>query len=198
MLNTCLTVRAHEAASHKDKGWESFTQKVIHTVTKVRTRGVVFLAWGSPAQKRCKGLEAGGKHLVLQSVHPSPLSAHKGFMTCGHFKTANEWLARRYGEEGVINWNLDKAKPIAAPMVGGPVKAAVGQEKHGEEARPTTVMVEEMQGAGTTALVLSGSRNSGVTDDDDDDADAIEALEEIANAEAEAGKGGKGEGETET
>ena len=106
LLNTCLTVRAHEANSHAKKGWEKFTQRVIDLVAQKRTRGVVFLAWGKPAQDRCKAIN-GSKHLVLKSVHPSPLSAHKGFMECGHFKQANEWLRERYGEEGEIDWNLD-------------------------------------------------------------------------------------------
>ncbi|KAI6857652.1 uracil-DNA glycosylase [Hortaea werneckii] len=106
MLNACLTVRAHEANSHSNKGWEGFTQKVIDVVAKKRTRGVVFLAWGNPAQKRCTRIN-GQKHLVLKSVHPSPLSASRGFFDCGHFKKANEWLKQRYGEEGMIDWNLD-------------------------------------------------------------------------------------------
>lgn len=80
LLNTCLTVRAHDANSHANRGWERFTQKVIDTVAAKRTRGVVFLAWGSPAQKRCVKIN-GSKHLVLKSVHPSPLSAHKGFVS---------------------------------------------------------------------------------------------------------------------
>lgn len=80
LLNTCLTVRAHEANSHSGKGWEQFTQKVIDLVCQKRTSGVVFLAWGSPAQKRCAGIN-GSKHYVLKSVHPSPLSAHKGFVS---------------------------------------------------------------------------------------------------------------------
>ncbi|EME77788.1 uncharacterized protein MYCFIDRAFT_33163 [Pseudocercospora fijiensis CIRAD86] len=107
MLNTCLTVRAHEANSHAKKGWERFTQKVIDSVASKRTKGVVFLAWGKPAQERCSKHGSSGKHLVLKSVHPSPLSAHKGFLDCGHFKKANEWLEERYGDEGVIDWNLD-------------------------------------------------------------------------------------------
>jgi uracil-DNA glycosylase len=106
LLNTCLTVRAHEANSHSNKGWERLTQKVIDTVAAKRTRGVVFLAWGLPAQKRCTKIN-GSKHLVLKSVHPSPLSAHKGFLDCGHFKKANEWLKARYGEDGVIDWDLN-------------------------------------------------------------------------------------------
>lgn len=80
MLNTCLTVKAHEANSHQNKGWEAFTQKIIDTVAARRTKGVVFLAWGSPAGKRVNKVDK-KKHLVLQSVHPSPLSAHKGFVS---------------------------------------------------------------------------------------------------------------------
>lgn len=106
LLNTCLTVEAHQANSHAKHGWEKFTQRVIDVVAAKRTRGVVFLAWGKPAQDRCKGIN-GTKHLVLKSVHPSPLSAHKGFLDCGHFKQANGWLRGRYGEEGEIDWNLD-------------------------------------------------------------------------------------------
>jgi len=79
LLNTCLTVRAHEANSHAGKGWERFTQKAIDTVAKVRTNGVVFLAWGTPAAKRVAAVPS--RHLVLRSVHPSPLSAAKGFVS---------------------------------------------------------------------------------------------------------------------
>ena len=82
LLNTCLTVKAHNANSHANKGWEKFTQKVIDIVAKQRTRGVVFLAWGSPAQKRCAKVDK-ARHCVLQSVHPSPLSAARGFVS--HF-----------------------------------------------------------------------------------------------------------------
>jgi hypothetical protein len=185
MLNTCLTVRAHEAASHKNKGWERFTQKVIDTVAKTRARGVVFLAWGSPAQQRCRSLGM-SKHLVLQSVHPSPLSAHKGFMTCGHFKKANEWLKGRYGEEGIINWDLDKPRPIAAPKVEASVKITADQEQEAEDAGPTTELVEEKQGAVANASIVTNS--NGAQSAEEDDADAIEAFEEIANAEEEASK----------
>ena len=80
MINTCLTVRAHEANSHQNKGWEKFTQRVIDVVAKQRTRGVVFLAWGSPAAKRVTKVDR-VRHCVLQSVHPSPLSAQKGFVS---------------------------------------------------------------------------------------------------------------------
>ena len=80
LLNTCLTVRAHEANSHSNKGWEKFTQKVIDIVAKQRTRGVVFLAWGAPAGKRVAKIDR-SRHCVLQSVHPSPLSAMRGFVS---------------------------------------------------------------------------------------------------------------------
>ncbi|MCJ1397659.1 uracil DNA glycosylase [Xylographa trunciseda] len=106
MLNTCLTVRAHQANSHAGHGWEEFTQKVIDTVAKVRTKGVVFLAWGMPAKKRVKGV-AKPRHCVLESVHPSPFSAANGFFDCGHFKKANVWLKEKYGDDGEIDWNLN-------------------------------------------------------------------------------------------
>ncbi len=105
MLNTCLTVRAHEANSHSNRGWERFTQKVIDLVAARRTLGVVFMAWGTPAGKRVLKVD-GGRHLVLKSVHPSPLSAARGFFNCGHFRKANEWLGERYGEQGRVDWAL--------------------------------------------------------------------------------------------
>lgn len=104
MLNTCLTVRAHEANSHANRGWEKFTQRIIDLVA-AKTRGVVFLAWGTPAGKRVLRVD-GKKHLVLKSVHPSPLSASRGFFDCGHFRKANEWLVERYGDAGEVDWGL--------------------------------------------------------------------------------------------
>ncbi|RKF83604.1 Uracil-DNA glycosylase [Golovinomyces cichoracearum] len=106
MLNTCLTVRAHEANSHANHGWEMFTQSVIDIVAKKRTNGVVFLAWGTPARKRVDRLNK-QRHLILLSVHPSPLSAQRGWFECGHFRKTNEWLASRYGGDSEIDWNLD-------------------------------------------------------------------------------------------
>ncbi|KAJ5558151.1 hypothetical protein N7535_008367 [Penicillium sp. DV-2018c] len=109
MLNTCLTVRAHQANSHSNKGWEKFTQKVIDLVARVRTNGVVFLAWGRPAGTRVAKINK-EKHCILQSVHPSPLSAHNGFFQNGHFKKCNDWLAARYGEDEIIDWSLVPSK----------------------------------------------------------------------------------------
>jgi uracil-DNA glycosylase len=112
LLNTCLTVRAHQANSHANQGWEKFTQKVIDLVAAKRKMGVVFLAWGAPAGKRVKDVNK-SKHLVLTSAHPSPLSAHRGFFECGHFKKTNEWLVETYGKEGAIDWDLG-IKPVEA------------------------------------------------------------------------------------
>jgi uracil-DNA glycosylase len=105
LLNTCLTVRAHQANSHANRGWERFTQRVIDIVAAKRTRGVVFMAWGTPAGQRVRRID-GVRHLVLKSVHPSPLSAARGYYTCGHYKEANRWLVERYGEDGEIDWAL--------------------------------------------------------------------------------------------
>ena len=79
LINTCLTVRRGEANSHSGKGWEVLMQKVIDTVSRVRT-GVVFLTWGTPAANRVKDVNK-EKHLILKSVHPSPLSASRGFVS---------------------------------------------------------------------------------------------------------------------
>ncbi|KAF2267672.1 uracil-DNA glycosylase [Lojkania enalia] len=106
LINTCLTVRRGEANSHSGKGWEQLTQKVIDTVAKVRTGGVVFLAWGKPAEGRVKGVNS-DKHCILKSVHPSPLSASRGWFDCHHFKKTNDWLIQRYGKGSEIDWNLN-------------------------------------------------------------------------------------------
>ncbi|KAK9459671.1 uracil-DNA glycosylase-like protein [Lipomyces oligophaga] len=105
LLNTCLTVRAHSANSHAGKGWEQFTEKVISVVAENRSKGVVFLAWGSPAGKRIEKIDK-RKHCILRSVHPSPLSASRGFFDCQHFLKTNEWLAMKYGPEAIIDWKL--------------------------------------------------------------------------------------------
>ena len=90
LLNATLTVRAHLAGSHQNKGWETFTDAVIHKLAEERT-GLVFLLWGSYAQKKGDFIDA-NKHLVLKSVHPSPLSAHRGFFGNHHFSQTNEYL----------------------------------------------------------------------------------------------------------
>lgn len=92
LLNTILTVRAHQANSHKGKGWEEFTDGVIKKISK-NTKNVVFLLWGANARSK-KQLIDSDKHLILECAHPSPLSAYNGFFGCGHFTKANEYLIK--------------------------------------------------------------------------------------------------------
>ncbi|KZT28673.1 uracil-DNA glycosylase [Neolentinus lepideus HHB14362 ss-1] len=107
-LNTCLTVRAHQANSHSGKGWETFTSSVLRAVTsRENGRGVVVFAWGIPAQKTCEKVAIDEeRHLVLKSAHPSPLSAHRGFLGNGHFNKANDWLRKQYGDGEEIDWTV--------------------------------------------------------------------------------------------
>ena len=90
LLNTVLTVNAHEPNSHKTFGWQRFTDEVIKTISDKR-EGVIFFLWGSQAQKKADLID-NSKHHILKSVHPSPLSAYRGFFGCKHFSKANELL----------------------------------------------------------------------------------------------------------
>ncbi|MDD4490754.1 MAG: uracil-DNA glycosylase [Paludibacter sp.] len=100
LLNATLTVEAHKAGSHQGKGWETFTDAVIRVLSEKR-ENLVFMLWGSYAQQ--KGVLINhSKHLVLRSVHPSPLSAYRGFIGCGHFSEANEFLISK--EKTPIQW----------------------------------------------------------------------------------------------
>jgi uracil-DNA glycosylase len=90
LLNASLTVRACEAGSHQKKGWEEFTDAVVHQLAEEREH-LVFMLWGAYAQKKGQFIDQ-KKHLVLKAVHPSPLSAHRGFLGCGHFSKANAYL----------------------------------------------------------------------------------------------------------
>ncbi len=98
LLNAVLTVRAHAANSHKGKGWEQFTDRVIELMNEKETP-VVFLLWGRNARDK-KTLVTNSRHLVLESAHPSPLSAYNGFFGNGHFKKCNEFLIKT-GQEPV-------------------------------------------------------------------------------------------------
>ena len=100
LLNTVLTVESSRAGAHQGRGWESLTDHVIRALNEQRT-GVVFMLWGKPAQKKA-GLIDAKKHCVLEAVHPSPLSAYRGFFGCGHFSKANMYLV----EQGLkaIDW----------------------------------------------------------------------------------------------
>lgn len=102
MLNTLLTVRAHQAFSHKGIGWEAFTDAAILAVNR-QDRPIVFMLWGSPAQKKAAMLN-NPKHLILKAPHPSPLSAYRGFFGCKHFSRANEFLDS-HGEMS-IDWQI--------------------------------------------------------------------------------------------
>ncbi|MFL0796877.1 MAG: uracil-DNA glycosylase [Cellvibrionaceae bacterium] len=90
LLNATLTVEQANAGSHQKKGWEEFTDKAIHALNEKR-EGLVFMLWGSYAQKKGAFIDK-SKHLVLQAPHPSPLSAHRGFLGCKHFSQANHYL----------------------------------------------------------------------------------------------------------
>lgn len=100
LLNATLSVRAAQAGSHQKKGWEDFTDEIIRGLNDSRDN-IVFLLWGSYAQKK-KDLINQTNHLVLEAPHPSPLSAHRGFLGCNHFKLANEYLTRH--GRGAIDW----------------------------------------------------------------------------------------------
>ncbi|MFD0589716.1 uracil-DNA glycosylase [Paenibacillus sp. GCM10027627] len=102
LLNTVLTVRAHEANSHRNQGWESFTDKVIEAVNG-KNEPVVFLLWGSHAQKKAE-LITNRQHMIIRSPHPSPLSAHRGFFGSRPFSRANEFLRKMGLQE--IDWQV--------------------------------------------------------------------------------------------
>ncbi len=102
LLNSVLSVECGSAASHRGKGWEQFTDRVIQLINSERD-GVVFMLWGGYAQKKGAIIDT-GRHCVLQAPHPSPLSAYRGFMGCGHFSAANTYL-RGQGELP-IDWRL--------------------------------------------------------------------------------------------
>ncbi|KAG6059886.1 hypothetical protein E4U17_005469 [Claviceps sp. LM77 group G4] len=185
MLNTCLTVRAHEANSHANRGWERFTQKVIDIVAQKRTQGVVFIAWGTPAGKRVQKIDR-QKHLILQSVHPSPLSASRGFFDCGHFKAANAWLIKKYGQDGEIDWALTpgfstKAMPSHTAPASAADSAAAGAAAVGAAAAEAAVKVSSKPAAqrnGSTQDKLAEEKQSLTPEDDDMDSEDEAALEE--------------------
>lgn len=105
LLNTVLTVTESQAHSHAKLGWQQFTHAVIAEVIRVQPH-VVFMLWGSHAQKFTQDIlnEGCQHHLILKAPHPSPLSAHRGFLGCGHFFMANEWLAKK--GLAVIDWQV--------------------------------------------------------------------------------------------
>ena len=103
LLNTVLTVRAHQANSHRGMGWEEFTDAAIRALNE-QDRPIVFMLWGRPAQEKAK-LLSNPCHLILKAPHPSPLSAYRGFFGCRHFSKCNDFLV----ENGVepIDWQIE-------------------------------------------------------------------------------------------
>lgn len=102
LLNSVLTVEMGQAASHRDRGWERFTDRIIREVND-KTEPVVFMLWGSYAQKKAAFVDT-SRHLVLKAAHPSPLSAHSGFFGCRHFSKANAFLQSKGLEP--VDWAL--------------------------------------------------------------------------------------------
>nr|WP_298156674.1 uracil-DNA glycosylase [uncultured Pseudoxanthomonas sp.] len=102
LLNAVLTVEEGRAGAHQGKGWEGFTDHAIETLARER-EGLVFLLWGSYAQAKGKVIDT-RRHRVLRAPHPSPLSAHRGFLGCGHFSATNQYLAQR--GHTPIDWRL--------------------------------------------------------------------------------------------
>ncbi len=105
LLNATLTVRANQAGSHQKRGWETFTDRVIEILSAER-KNLVFLLWGNYAIQKSALIDP-DKHLILKSVHPSPLSASRGFFGCRHFSKTNSYLQQNNIEP--INWNLNSA-----------------------------------------------------------------------------------------
>ncbi|HXV30234.1 MAG TPA: uracil-DNA glycosylase [Sinorhizobium sp.] len=110
LLNAVLTVERGRAASHQGRGWERFTDAVIRAVNE-QEQPVVFMLWGSYAQKKAAFVDR-SRHLVLTAPHPSPLSAHSGFLGCRHFSKANDFLTSKGLEP--IDWRLPEAPPRSA------------------------------------------------------------------------------------
>jgi uracil-DNA glycosylase len=108
LLNATLTVEQANAGAHQGRGWEQFTDQAIRALNAQR-EGIVFLLWGSHAQKKGAFIDQ-SRHLVLKSVHPSPLSAYRGFFGCGHFSAANSYLQQQ--GQNPIDWQLPAEQDI--------------------------------------------------------------------------------------
>lgn len=114
LLNAVLTVEEGKAGSHQGKGWEGFTDAIVQALDREK-EGLVFLLWGAYAQAKGKLLQ--GRHCVLRAPHPSPLSAHRGFLGCGHFGKANRWL--QGGGKAPIQWALPPRAEVEAMLAAG-------------------------------------------------------------------------------
>lgn len=110
LLNAVLTVEEGRAGAHQGRGWEGFTDHVVDVLNRER-EGLVFLLWGAYAQKK-GAIVDGRRHRVLRTTHPSPLSAHRGFLGCGHFSAANDYLVRH--GQAPIDWSLPPRAQVEA------------------------------------------------------------------------------------
>jgi uracil-DNA glycosylase len=111
LLNAVLTVEQGHAGAHQGKGWEAFTDAIVARLNSER-ENLVFLLWGSYAQKKGQAIDP-RRHRVLKAPHPSPLSAHRGFIGCGHFSAANHYLQQRGLRP--VEWRLPRAEALAPP-----------------------------------------------------------------------------------
>jgi len=100
LLNAILTVEANKPGSHRKQGWEQFTDCIVEQLHEHREH-LVFMLWGNYARQKCVGIDP-SRHCVLQTSHPSPFSAHRGFLGCGHFSKANAWLAAHH--QTPVDW----------------------------------------------------------------------------------------------
>jgi uracil-DNA glycosylase len=113
LLNAVLTVEQGQANAHQGKGWEGFTDAAIDALNRER-EGLVFMLWGAYAQRKGQLIDT-RRHCVLKSVHPSPLSAHRGFLGCGHFSAANRYLEER--GQAAVDWSLPSRAELLEPAV---------------------------------------------------------------------------------
>jgi uracil-DNA glycosylase len=114
LLNAVLTVEAGRAGSHQGKGWEGFTDAIVQALDRER-EGLVFMLWGSYAQAKGRLLDS-RRHCLLRAPHPSPLSAHRGFLGCGHFGKANRWL--QGAGLAPVDWSLPPRAEVEAMLAG--------------------------------------------------------------------------------
>lgn len=119
LLNSVLTVEAGRPGSHQGKGWEGFTDHVVDVLNREREH-LVFLLWGSYAQRKGAVIDP-RRHRVLKAPHPSPLSAHRGFLGCGHFSAANQYLART--GQAPVDWSLPPAAALLQNLHPAPTQA---------------------------------------------------------------------------
>ncbi|KAK6361408.1 uracil DNA glycosylase [Orbilia blumenaviensis] len=191
MLNTCLTVKPSTANSHANKGWEAFTQKVIDLVSQKRTGGVVFMAWGKPAQGRVSKVNK-NTHLILQSCHPSPLaqpSAQVKFKDVKHFKQANEWLEKKYGDDGPIDWN--SVNPKNTPLFKSKAQASSSAKPASSAGDIPNEVAEKFE------KKVASEKEVPTLDDDEEALREAEEMEQAAATKEEPKTKGKGKAKKE-